>query len=163
MYSACLGFRYSNMVGFVLRRLHCVWLPLSVHICVLREKRLFLPSQSKQSDSLNSLLEELSDTHHGHLHTGTHTFQEGKVCYENMLMIWLWPSPSPQCLHNPMGLIWYHNSACFCLLPHRKLKGKPSLCTLPHLFFSFPHHLKFLTFFLEVLCSQGSSRLFLSF
>lgn len=33
----------------------------------------------------------------------------------------------PLYLQNHMGLVWYHNRVCFCLLSCRKLKGNPSL------------------------------------
>lgn len=149
-YSAGFGFRYSNMVWFVRRRRenilfdsHC----LSTCVCYERRDRLFLPTQSKQSDSLNSLLEALLDTHHGHLHTRTHTFRERKVCYENMLMIWLWLSLSPCVCTTPRVLFDITTGCVSVCYPTESWKENSSLSVVCFIWFFLPDHPKFSKFF----------------
>lgn len=81
--SACFGFRYLNMACPALKGL---WIMFRYSHCLStceryeREETGFSSPPSLNSNSLKSLLEKILDTHHGHLHTWTHTCQEGKVC-----------------------------------------------------------------------------------
>lgn len=112
-----------------------VWLPLSVHVCVMREETGFFTPRSLNSDSLNSFLKEVLDTHQGHLHTWTHIFQEWKVCYENMLMIWLWLSASPCVCTTPWVIFDITTGCVFVCFTSRKLKGNPYLSVVCYVWF----------------------------
>lgn len=136
-YSACFGFRYLDVVCFVLRRR--LTPTVCLHVCVMREGTAFPSHRSLNSDSLKSLLEELLDTHHGHLNTWTYTLREGKVCvlWKHAYDLTLAVSVSLY-LHNPMSLVWYDNMVCFCLLSSRKLKGNSSFPVVCYVRFFFP-------------------------
>lgn len=65
-----VGLRYLNMGCFVPRRRYILFDSHCLSTCVCYERRDRLSShRSLNSDSLNSLLEKLLDTHRGHLHT----------------------------------------------------------------------------------------------
>lgn len=87
----------------------------SASLCVERTVRLFLPSQSKQW-----LFEQLVRR------ALTHLPGRESVCYENMLMIWLWPSASHSVCRTPW-VLFDITTGCVFLLLGRKLKGNPSL------------------------------------
>lgn len=96
--------------------------------------------------------------HHGHPHSWTHTFQEGKVCYENMLMIRLRLSPSPCVCSTPWA--WFDNTTEVFLSVGRQKSGlKPvSLRSFMHLIFSSPDLFTFLKFLPRLSSVTQTSR-----
>lgn len=136
----------------------CLSPTVCLHVCVMREETGFSSHRSLNSDSLNSLLEKLLNTQHGHLHT---LAREGKCvlwkhAYDLNLAVFL-----PLYLQNPMDIIWYHNRVCFFPVPRQKTERKPispslrSLWCLRFLFLFFCfcpiNSNSFFNLFLEVL------------
>lgn len=115
----------------------------SVHMCaLLKRDRLSLPWQSKQSRSLNSLLKELRHTHTTDTHTHTPS-RKGKCVMKTCSQSD--STPPPHVCKAPWVL--FDNTSVFVWRSHI------SLLFVSSDFFFLPHHLKFLKFFVEVLCS----------
>lgn len=104
-------------------------------VCVLWEKRRAFPSwHHLNSDSLNSLSKEHLDTHYGYLHTRTYALQEGKVCYENII-IWLWRSPFPCACRTPWVLFDITTGCVLSVTQQNAERKRISLCSLLCLIF----------------------------
>lgn len=124
-YSVCFGFRYSNMICFILRRLCFLFDSGCLKTDECYERRGFSLSFCLWTACVAARIKSSWTP----TCLDRHPPGRESVLWKQA-MIWLTVSLPPSCWHSHMGLIWYHNRGCFSLSPSREKDNLSSLLCL---------------------------------